>query len=158
MTRKLSLFLVVLFGVLIPQLGSAQAKRMVLIDQDGLGPGGSDQMAMMVLLQSPKAEVLGITMVSGDAWEPEVVQHTLRMLELIHRTDVPVVPGAIFPLVRTEQETKIRQQLYGSSSWYGAWGDIAAGTSRQPYHGPYAVPKLIEGEPTLKPSTEDTAH
>ena len=61
-------------------------------------------MAMMVLLQSPQAEVLGITMVSGDAWEPEEVQHTLRMLELIHRTDVPVVPGAVFPLVRTEQE------------------------------------------------------
>jgi purine nucleosidase len=136
----------------------AQTRRMVIIDQDGLGPGGSDQMAMMVLLQSPQAEVLGITMVSGDAWEPEVVQHTLRMLELIHRTDVPVVPGAIFPLVRTEQETKIRQQLYGSSSWYGAWGDIAVGTSRQPYHGPYVVPKLIEGEPTLKPSTEDAAH
>jgi len=26
---------------------------MVLIDQDGAGPGGSDQMAMLALLQSP---------------------------------------------------------------------------------------------------------
>ena len=28
-------------------------KRMVLIDQDGAGPGGSDQMSMLVLLQAP---------------------------------------------------------------------------------------------------------
>ena len=35
-------------------------------------------MAMMVLLQSPQVKVLGITMVSGNAWEPEEVAHTLR--------------------------------------------------------------------------------
>ena len=29
---------------------SASAPRMVIIDQDAAGPGGSDQMAMMVLL------------------------------------------------------------------------------------------------------------
>jgi purine nucleosidase len=138
--------------------GNAQARRMVIVDQDGAGPGGTDQMAMMLLLQSPQAEVLGITMVTGDAWEPEVVQHTLRMLELIHRTDVPVVPGAIFPLVRSEQEWKIEQKLYGGYSWYGAWGDLRDKTSREPYHGPYAVPKMVEGEPTLKPVEEDAAH
>src|SRR5271170_5216566 len=82
---------------------SAQ-KRLVLIDQDGSGPGGSNQMAMMVLLQSPQVEVLGITIVTGDAWRDEETQHTLRMLELIGRSDVPVVPGAVFPLVRNEQE------------------------------------------------------
>jgi purine nucleosidase len=131
---------------------------MVIIDQDGYGPGGSNQMAMMVLLQAPQAEVLGITMVSGDAWEPEEVQHTLRMLELIQRTDVPVVPGAVFPLVRSEEETKIQRQLYSGYSWYGAWGDLAAKTSRQPHHGPYVVPTLVEGGPRTKPSTEDAAH
>ena len=131
---------------------------MVIIDQDGSGPGGTNQMAMMLLLQSPQAEVLGITMVSGDAWEPEAVQHTLRMLELIHRTDVPVVPGAVFPLVRSEQEWKIEQKLYGGYAWYGAWGDVGEKTSREPYHGPYVVPKMVEGEPTLKPAAEDAAH
>ena len=137
---------------------SAQARRMVIIDQDGSGPAGSNQMAMMVLLQSPQVDVLGITMVSGNAWEPEEVQHTLRMLELIHRTDVPVVPGAIFPLVRTEEEAKLQQKIYGTFSWFGAWGDLAAKTSLEPYHGPYVIPKLAEGSPTLKPSEEDAAH
>src|ERR1700738_1219530 len=100
-------------------VAAAEGRRLVLLVTDGSGPGGSNQMAMMVLLQSAQAQVLGITMVSGNAWEPEEVQHTLRMLELIHRTDVPVVPGAIFPLVRTEEEAKIQRQLYGSFSWSG---------------------------------------
>src|ERR1700756_205077 len=102
------------------------AQRLVLIDQDGSGPGGSNQMAMIELLQSPMVRVLGITIVSGNAWEPEEVAHTLRMLELIHRTDVPVAAGAIFPLVRTEAEAKLEAKTYGSFVWYGAWGDLAA--------------------------------
>lgn len=123
------------------------AQRLVLIDQDGSGPGASNQMAMMVLLQAPEVKVLGITMVSGNAWEPEEVAHTLRMLELIHRTDVPVVPGAIFPLVRTEAESMREREVYGSSNWYGAWGDSAKGNSMQPYHAPMVVPPLMEGRP-----------
>ena len=132
--------------------------RLILIDQDGSGPAGSNQMSMMVLLQSPAVKVLGITMVSGNAWEPEEVQHTLRMLELIHRTDVPVVPGAIFPLVRTEQESLAERAQIGTFPWYGAWGDLAAHTSRQPYHPPFVVPPLAEGEPHTKPLDEDAAH
>jgi purine nucleosidase len=158
MVRQSTPLCSLLLAVLFSMSASALPRRMVIIDQDGSGPGGSNQMAMMVLLQSPQAEVLGITMVSGNAWEPEEVQHTLRMLELIHRTDVPVVPGAVFPLIRTEEESKIQRQFDGSYSWYGAWGDLAANTSRQPYHGPYVIPKLVEGSPILKPSDEDAAH
>ena len=62
----------------------------MLIDQDGSGPGGSDQMAMLALLQSPDVQVLGITIVTGDAWRDEETLHTLRMLELTGHTDVPV--------------------------------------------------------------------
>ena len=137
---------------------SAQTPRLVLIDQDGSGPAGSNQMAMMVLLQSPQVKVLGITMVSGNAWEPEEVQHTLRMLELTHHTDVPVVPGAVFPLVRTQAETMQELAVYGSYAWLGAWGDVAQKTSLEPYHPPFAVPALLEGAPTTRPLGEDAAH
>jgi purine nucleosidase len=142
----------------IATIASAQSPRLVLIDQDGSGPGGSNQMSMMVLLQSPQVNVLGITMVSGNAWEPEEVAHTLRMLELIHRTDVPVIPGAVFPLLRTEAESMHDKASIGAFPWYGAWGDLAAHTSMQPYHGPFVVPPLSEGEPTTKPLPEDAAH
>ncbi len=45
-------------------------------------------------------KVLGITMVTGNAWRDEETLHTLRMLELTGHTDVPVAKGAVFPLVR----------------------------------------------------------
>ena len=69
-------------------------KRLVLIDQDGSGPGGSNQMAMLALLQAPQVEVLGITMVTGNAWRDEETLHTLRMLELTGHANVPVAKGA----------------------------------------------------------------
>lgn len=132
--------------------------RLVLIDQDGSGPGGSNQMAMMTLLQSPAVQVLGITMVSGNAWEPEEVQHTLRMLELTGHAEVPVVPGAVFPLLRTRQESVLQQPLVGTLPWYGAWGDLAEHTSAEPYHEPFSVPPLEEGQPHTRPLREDAAH
>ena len=40
----------------------------------------------------------------------------------------------------------------------GRGGDLAAHTSQQAYHPPFELPRLVEGEPTLKPSSEDAAH
>ncbi len=103
-------------------LTAGAQRRLVLIDQDGSGPGGSDQMAMLALLQAPQVEVLGITMVTGDAWRDEETLHTLRMLELTGHTNVPVARGAVFPLVRTEEETRLAEALDGKVAWLGAWG------------------------------------
>jgi purine nucleosidase len=141
-------------------------KRLVLIDQDGSGPGGSNQMAMMVLLQSPDAQVLGITIMTGNAWRDEEVQHTLRMLELIKRTDVPVVPGAVFPLVRTQQGTRLATPLVGKVTWLGAWGEGPSDLAHQSEnkadfsrsHDPYFVPPLPEGSPHALPLDQDAAH
>src|SRR5438445_9074387 len=99
----------------------AQEKRKVVIDQDADGPGGTDQQSMLLLIQSPQTEVLGITVVTGDAWLHEEVAHTLRMLELIGRTDIPVVPGAEYPLVRRKETTELSEQRYGTFAWLGAW-------------------------------------
>lgn len=140
-------------------------RRMVIIDQDADGPADSNQMAMLVLLQSPKVQVLGITVVTGNAWRDEEVAHTLRMLELVGRTDVPVVPGAVFPLVRTQEETRIAAQTAGQVLWLGAWGNPssnfaapAGGTSSGKTHGPWEVPALREGAPSTKALNEDAAH
>ena len=40
----------------------------------------------------------------------EEVAHTLRLLEIIGRANIPVVPGAAFPLVRSRNEAKLWQQ------------------------------------------------
>ena len=91
-------------------LSFAQPRRKVIIDQDCSGPGGSNLQTLLVMLQSPRVEVLGITVASGDQWRDEEVAHTLRLLEIIGRSDVPVVPGAVFPLVRSHEEAQFWQQ------------------------------------------------
>ncbi len=126
-------------------------KRKIIIDQDAAGPGGTDQQSMLLLIQSPQTQVLGITVVTGDAWLKAEVAHTLRMLEIIGRTDIPVVPGAEYPLVRRKDETELWEQVYGSVEWLGAW------TPRM-YHRPDQLGDMPEGLPTTKPLDEDAAH
>ena len=142
---KTAISLLMAFAALVC---SAQ-KRLVLIDQDGSGPGGSNQMAMLSLLQAPQVEVLGITMVTGNSWRDEETLHTLRMLELTGHANVPVAKGAVFPLVRTEQETQLSSALEGKVTWLGAWGEG---------YGPDEIRSVPEGMPTIKPSEEDAPH
>src|SRR5689334_16150816 len=99
--------------LIVSALSFAQARRKVIIDQDARGPASTDQQAMLMLILSQQTEVLGITVVSGDQWRDEEVAHTLRMLEIIGRTDIPVFPGAIFPLINTREEIARWQRLYG---------------------------------------------
>jgi len=148
MIKRMSLC--VIAGLLLAAGAAGQEKRYVIVDQDASGPAGTDQQSMLVLLQSPDVEVLGITVVTGDGWRDEEVAHTLRMLELIGRTDVPVAPGAVYPLVRTQEATKLWEQTYGKVVYQGAW--------RANGHGPWEVPALREGNPTTKPIDEDAAH
>src|ERR1700688_923183 len=126
-------------------------KRKIIIDQDAAGPGGTDQQSMILLIQSPQTEILGITVVTGDQWLKAEVAHTLRMLELIGRNDIPVVPGAEYPLVRRKQETEMWEERYGSVRWLGAW------TPRL-YHPSDELGDMPEGQPTTKPAEEDAAH
>jgi purine nucleosidase len=126
-------------------------KRKIIIDQDAAGPAGTDQQSILLLIQSPQTEVLGITVVTGDQWLKAEIAHTLRMLELIGRTDVLVVPGAEYPLVRRKEETELWEQRYGSVAWLGAW------TPRF-YHPADDLGEMPEGKPSTKPADEDAAH
>jgi purine nucleosidase len=133
---------------------AAQEKMKVIVDQDARGPGTSDQQAMLVFLQSEKFEVLGITTVSGDQWVKEETQHTLRMLEIAGRTDVPVIMGAEFPLLNSKDESERWEALYGKLEYKGCWTErFAAKRStifEEPYHAPDVVPPMPEGEPHTK--------
>jgi purine nucleosidase len=137
--------------LLIATLCSAQPRRKVIINEDCSGPGGSNMQTLLLLIQSPQVEVLGITVVSGDQWRDEELAHTLRLLEIIGRTDIPVVPGAGFPLVRTREESQLWQEHYGKVAYAGAWDD-------RWWHESSVVPPIPEGTPTTKAADEDAAH
>ena len=132
----------------------AQGKRKVIIDQDAAGPGGTDMQAILTLVNSADTDVLGITVLTGDAWRDEEVQHTLRLMEIIGRTDIPVVPGAVFPLVNSKEYIAKWEAMYGKLVYQGAW-NFARG---YPVHGPYEIPPMPEGKPTTKPSAETAAN
>jgi len=137
------------------------ARRKVIIDQDAFGPAGSNMQAILMLLQSKDVDVLGITIPSGDGWRDEEVSHTLRLLEIAQRTEIPVYPGAVFPLVNTQARNKHWEALYGKLFYKGAWTEVwpNEGTSRRtPYHAdPYLVPPAAAGEPKIKPAHESAA-
>jgi len=149
--RNLRLPLLVLCLLFGNGSGFAQQPRKVIINQDCSGPGGSNMQTLLTLIQSPKVQVLGITVVSGNQWRDEEVAHTLRLLELIGRTDIPVVPGAVFPLVHRRNEALLWQARYGKVAFAGAWDD-------RWWHEHDVIPPLPEGQPTTKPADEDAAH
>jgi inosine-uridine nucleoside N-ribohydrolase len=98
---------------------------------------------------------------SGDGWQKESVAETLRMLELIGRSEIPVVPGATYPLINSEEETRRWERLYGKLAYKGAWMDSwpSYNTMNRPhYHAAEVVPPLPEGEPTIKPLAETAAN
>jgi len=160
---RCKIFLIPVLCLLCALAAAGQAKRKVILDQDARGPATTDQQSIMMFLQSPGVETLGITVVSGDMWRDEEVAHTLRMLEIVGRTDVPVLPGAVFPLIHRLEFTERWEKLYGTVHYQGAWNNHKVGSytgawNRGKYHGPYEVPPLIEGLPTTKVSDEDAAH
>ena len=126
----------------------AQGARKVIIDQDAAGPGGTDMQSILALVNSPDTQVLGITVLTGDAWRDEEVQHTLRLMEIVGRPDIPVVPGAVFPLVSSKEYIERWETLHGKLVYKGAWN------IGHPVHGPYEIPPMPEGHPSIKASAE----
>jgi purine nucleosidase len=108
--------------------------------------------ALLTLINSDQTDVLGITVMTGDAWRDEEVQHALRLLEIIGRTDIPVVPGAVFPIVNSKAATAEWEKKYGKVEYQGAWN------FGNPVHGPWEIPPMPEGAPRTKPANEDAAH
>jgi len=137
------------------------ARRKVIIDQDAFGPAGSNMQAILMLLQAKDVELLGITIPTGDGWRDEEVANTLRLLEIAQRTEVPVYPGAVFPLVNSQALVKRWESLYGKLFYDGAWTESwpeEGAVRRTPYHAdPYLVPPSPVGVPKLKPAQATAA-
>jgi inosine-uridine nucleoside N-ribohydrolase len=129
----------------------ASPRRKVIVNEDYSGPGGSNMNTLLVFALSPQVDVLGATVVSGNQWRDEEVAHTLRLLEIVGRTDIPVFAGATFPLVRTREEALLWQDRYGKVAFAGAWDD-------RWWHESNVIPAMPDGAPTTKAADEDAVH
>lgn len=127
---------------------------MVYFDNDFLGPGQSNIQALIPLLHDSNVELIGIGVVTGDAWLKEETAHLLRFLEIAGRTDIPVLMGAEMPLIRTQREMANWESRYGRIVWKGAWNAPRAGRTYHP-DDPALIPPMPEGAPKASPSRED---
>jgi purine nucleosidase len=141
----------VLFFVLASCFAFAQPRRKVIINEDCSGPGGSNMQTLMVMIQSPQVEVLGITVVSGDQWRDEEVAHTLALAgnHGAHRHSRR--PGAAFPSgPHPRRIPTVAAALWQRRLRRRVGYALVARAS--------VVPPLPEGQPTTKPADEDAAH
>lgn len=80
-------------------------KRKIIIDCD---PGIDDSLAILLALNSPELEVLGLTICSGNVPASLGAKNALKALQMCQRLDIPVYVGEEVPLERelvTAQDT-----------------------------------------------------
>ncbi|MET0438767.1 MAG: nucleoside hydrolase [Devosia sp.] len=137
-----------LSALLAASLGAAQPalSAKFIYDQDLTGPGGTAVQPILLFMNAPDVELLGITGVIGDDWVAKGVAHTLRFLELAGHPEVPVYAGASEPLVNTPERMTIWESVYGPISWKGAWNGYE---DRAADFDPDVAPDLKEGNPTI---------
>jgi purine nucleosidase len=121
--------------------------RKVIFDQDTDGIIGDNEDPLVMLLQSPNVQVLGVTVVTGNGWLKQETADVLKLLEDLHRTDVPVYMGAEFPLVQSRYTPVRMVKMYGGTRtdpFLGAYGEFSP--------GPDVVNPPAGGLPTTKPA------
>jgi inosine-uridine nucleoside N-ribohydrolase len=132
------------------------APRLVIIDDDidGFNP------AQLMLLQAPDVKVLGICTVSGNAWRDAELAHARRLLEIAGHPEIPVLPGAVYPLLNSEKATERWEALYGKLVWKGAWTKRWVEDTQQSnprYHAHDFVPDLALGNPSVVKAASEPA-
>jgi len=139
-----------LAGFALPRKAAAQepAQPMKVVLDTDLGFASDDAMAMLLLLQSSKVDLLGVTVVTGNTWLRQEVANSLRLLEIAGRSAIPVYAGAEDPLVNSMEEMRFREALHGETSeggYKGAWKPD--GPSRDEVRPPDSQFAAKAGEP-----------
>ena len=99
-------------------LAADAAPELVIVDNDWNIPGSYlAQVCLMPLFASPHIKVLGLGSVTGDCWRDEGTASLLRFLEDIGVRDIPVVNGAVYPLINTRERTLLWEKTYGFIFW-----------------------------------------
>jgi inosine-uridine nucleoside N-ribohydrolase len=158
--RTMQLCAYLLASLTLFSLARADEPKLVIVDNDFTGPPDtlSDLRSALMFLENPNFKVLGFTVVTGDGWRNEEVAHLLRLEEIVSRSDVPVIPGAVTPLVNTLQDKQALEKRYPEKKgrYWGAWDTKEDRPWEPDYtpHDPNVVPPIREGPPRVHPSDE----
>lgn len=125
-----------LAGGASPGAAQPRSREPVLLDTDfQLSSPSDDALALLLALQSPELDVVGITTVAGNETVARATSDVLRVLEILGRADIPVYRGAGRPLAHV------------AGAWekasYGRWH--ADGEAPPPPPGGFARKKAEPG-------------
>ncbi|MDF2679449.1 MAG: nucleoside hydrolase [Brevibacillus sp.] len=124
------------------------SKEKVIIDAD-MGQLNDDAVVLFMLANSKDVDVLGVTTVAGNTWAEEGTAYSLKQLELINRQDIPVIQGAVEPLMGNRQNwLEAEERLYGNSEYLGAFARNRPESYLKLNKEPYG------GYPKTKPSNQ----
>jgi uridine nucleosidase len=117
----------------------AEVKK-VIIDTD---PGTDDAMAILLALNSPELNVIGISVVPGNVPGKLGLENALRVVSLANRCDIPVTGGALKPLF---------QELISGEGWHGknGLGDVETPPSKckaDPRFGADMIVQMVHANP-----------
>jgi inosine-uridine nucleoside N-ribohydrolase len=91
-------------------------KRKVILDVD---PGIDDAIAIITALKSNDNDIVGITTVSGNVNSQIGVLNTRYILNILGRSDIPVIQGSARSIAKQKLSTKIKRHL---EDIHGKWG------------------------------------
>jgi purine nucleosidase/ribosylpyrimidine nucleosidase len=120
--------------------------RKVILDVD---TGTDDAVAIMFAALHPELELVAVTTVNGNVPVEQTTDNTLRVLDFIGRSDVPVHRGLSRPLVRHDFPARKDYAPGSAEDMHGRELPIPPPTSRASETG--AVEFLVE---TLRSTTE----
>lgn len=118
----------------------------VLLDTD---PGCDDALAIVLALEHPDLNVVGITSVFGNSTTAATTYNARSVLELFDRTDVPVAAGAAEPLL---VDLDTAEHIHGPGGIRGDLPDPTPATDPVDTHGAQFIADKAhehEGELTL---------
>ncbi len=103
---------------------AAQAKEKVLLDAD-MVDAFDDGIAMLMLANDPKVDLVGITTVSGNSWAKAGTASALYQLQIAGKNSIPVAMGIEYP-IRAQRHLNIalERKLFGIGRdvWMGSFG------------------------------------
>lgn len=86
----------------------------VILDCD---PGHDDAIMMLLALTHPHIDVKGITVCAANQTQDKTFENAGRLLTLFNKTDIPLVRGADFPMIRP---LRTAAEVHGESGIDGA--------------------------------------
>ena len=143
-------------AVLATSMTMTMAKEKVILDTD-MVELFDDGLAMIMLANSDKVDLLGVTTVSGNTWSREGTAYAIRQLEVIDRMDIPVVEGIRYPLRASRHEgIQLEQQMFGigPSNYLGSLGYDERSTG-EPKSWDTFYQKIYLEPPKMKPIERD---